>query len=63
MPTLFGVAGCQWLRQAVLTPTARVIIDGFLHLLEELEFEQEREPAGNCWALLRLGKIGADRRK
>ena len=42
MPTLFGVAGCQWLRQAVLTPTDRVIIDGFLHLLEELEAEQER---------------------
>jgi transposase len=42
MPTLFGVAGRQWLRQAVLTPTDRVIIDGFLHLLEGLEAEQER---------------------
>jgi hypothetical protein len=39
MPTLFGVAGRQWLRQAILTPTDRVIIDGFLHLLEELEAE------------------------
>jgi hypothetical protein len=37
--TLFGVAGRQWLRQAILTPTDRVIIDGFLHLLEELEAE------------------------
>jgi hypothetical protein len=42
MPTLFGVAGRQWLRQAVLTSTDRVIIDGFLHLLEGLEAEQER---------------------
>ena len=42
MPTLFGVAGRQWLRQAVLTPNNRVIIGGFLHLLEELEAEQER---------------------
>ena len=42
MPTLFGVAGRHWLRQAALTPTDRVIIDGFLHLLEGLEAEQER---------------------
>ena len=42
MPTLFGMAGRQLLRQAVLTPNDRVIIGGFLHLLEELEAEQER---------------------
>ena len=42
MPTLFGVSGRQWLREVELAPTDRMVIDGFLRLLTELEAEEAR---------------------
>ncbi len=40
LPTLFGVTGRQWLREATLTSADRLVIDGFLRLLDQLEVEQ-----------------------
>lgn len=40
LPTLFGVSGRQWLREVTLACTDRLVIDGFLRLLDQLEAEQ-----------------------
>ena len=40
LPTLFGVAGREWLRNMALPAADRLVIDGFLRLLDQLEAEQ-----------------------
>jgi len=40
LPTLFGVGGRQWLRQVTLSAADRLVIDGFLRLLDQLEAER-----------------------
>ena len=40
LPTLFGVTGRTWLRAVTLSSADRLIIDGFLRLLDQLEAEQ-----------------------
>ena len=40
LPTLFGVSGRQWLRQVTLSAADRLVLDGFLRLLDQLEAEQ-----------------------
>ena len=40
LPTLFGVAGREWLRNTALPAADRLVIDGFLRLLDQLEAEQ-----------------------
>ena len=41
-PSLFGLAGRKWLRETTLLATDRLIIDGFLRLLDQLEAEEAR---------------------
>lgn len=40
LPTLFGVTGRQWLQETPLAAADRLVIDGFLRLLAQLESEQ-----------------------
>ena len=42
LPTLFGVAGRTWLRETTLAAADRLVIDGFLRLLDQLEAEQAK---------------------
>ncbi len=40
LPTLFGVSGRTWLRETTLSAADRLVTDGFLRLLDQLEAEQ-----------------------